>query len=154
MKHIFFERTYQLFLLIGFISLGVALFFKSVFPYTSFDLSIYDIDVSIATSRIWFLFTGYLFLLASIYFVISKTKLKTKKWLVISHYTFIVLFLVFFAIFSSFASPGVQRLFIKVPLITLVSMYGIIFLIDAVFFILGVLLLFVNLFSLSKNKPK
>jgi len=154
MKNVFFERAYQLFLLIGFISLGVALFFKSTFPDTFFDVSIYDIDISMATSRIWFLFTGYLFLLAFIYFVIGKTKLKTKKWLVISHYTFIVLFLVFFALFSSFGNPSVQRLFTRVPLITLISLYGIVFLIDTVFFILGVLLLFINLFSLNKDKDE
>jgi hypothetical protein len=41
-----------------------------------------------------------------------------------------------------------------IPLITLITIYGIVFLIDVVFFILGILFLLINIFSLSKNKTK
>jgi hypothetical protein len=154
MKNILTDNVYRLFLLTGFVSLCIALVFKGVYPTSFLDVSIYGVDINIASSQIWFLFTGYLFLLTSIYFVISKAKLKTKKWLVISHYSFIVLFLVFFAIFSSLSSWGAQRLLDEIPLITLITIYGILFLIDVIFFALGILFLFVNIFSLSKNKVK
>lgn len=138
----------------GFISLGIAVFFRRAFPNSIFEVSVSDVYFSTTTSRIWFLFAGYLFLLTGIYFVINKKKLKSKKWLVISHYIFIILFLVFFAIFSSLSNPNVQKLFGGIPLITLITLYGIIFLVDVVFFILGIVFLFINLFSLSKNKTK
>jgi len=154
MKRLFFEKAYQPFVLTGLIALCIAIFFKGAYPDSVFDLSVYNKDYSIFTSRIWFLFVGYLFFLALIYFIISKTKLKTKRWLVISHYIFIVLFLVFFIIFSSFSNPGVQEMLAGIPLITLISVYGIIFLFDGVFFILGLLFLFINLFSLKKNNIK
>lgn len=154
MEKTLFQKTYQLFLIMGFISLGLALLFKSGFPSSVFELSISDVYFSTPTSHIWLLFAGYLFLLTAIYYVISRTKLKPKKWLVVSHYIFIILFLVFFALFSSFTNQRIQNLFGGIPLITLISLYGIIFLIDAVFFILGILFLLLNLFSLSKNKSK
>lgn len=153
-KNTLFEKAYQPFLLIGFISIGVASFFKVAYPNSFFDVSFYNVAFNTTTSRIWFLFAGYLFLLAFVYYIISRTTLKTKRWLVISHYTFIILFLVFFAIFTSLTNQNVQKLFGGIPLITLITIYGIIFLIDAVFFVLGILLLFVNLFSLNKNKSK
>lgn len=154
MKKTLFEKTYQLFLITGIISLGIAIFFKIIFPKSLFELSVYDVYFITLTSRIWFLFSGYLFFLSTIYYVISRTKLKTKKWLVISHYTFIILFLVFFAIFTSLTNQRIQSLFGGIPLITLISIYGIVFLIDAVFFVLGLLFLFVNLISLRRNKTK
>lgn len=154
MEKTLYQKTYQLFLIMGFISLGLALLFKSGFPNSVFELSVSDVYFSTPTSRIWLLFAGYMFLLTSIYYIISRTKLKTKKWLVISHYTFIILFLVFFAIFSSLSNQRIQNLFGGIPLITLISLYGMIFLIDAVLFILGILFLLINLVSLHRNKTK
>lgn len=154
MKKTLFEKTYQLFLITGIISFGIAFFFKTAFPKSFFELSVYDVYFTTLTSRIWFLFSGYLFLLSTIYYIISRTKLKMKTWLVISHYTFIILFLVFFALFTSLTNQRIQSLFGGIPLITLISIYGIVFLIDAVFFVLGLLFLFVNLFSLRKKKEK
>lgn len=154
MKRIFFEKAYQPFLATALITLGIALFFKGVYPGSVFDVSVYDIDFNIATSRVWFLFTGYLLFLSIIYFVISRNRLKTKKWLVISHYVFIVSFLVFFMVFSSFSSPGVKKLTADIPIVSLITLYGTIFLLDVIFFALGLIFLLINLFSLSRNKAK
>lgn len=154
MKKTLFQKTYWLFLITFLISFGVALFFKIGFPDSIFELSITDVYFSTRTSHIWFLFAGYLFILTIIYYVISRTKLKAKKWMVVSHYIFIILFLVFFAVFSSLTNQRVQMLFGGIPLITLITLYGIVFLIDVVFFILGILFLLINIFSLGKNKTK
>lgn len=153
-KKTLFEKAYLLFLITGLISASVAFFFKVAYPNSLFDVSVYDVNFITKTSRIWFLFTGYLLLLAFIYYIISKKKLKTKSWLVISHYTFIILFLAFFALFSSFSNQNIQKLLGGIPLFTLITLYGIIFLIDVIFFILGILFLFISLFSLNKNKSK
>lgn len=154
MEKTLFQKTYWLFLVTFLISFGIAVFFKIVFPDSIFELSVTDVYFNTRTSHIWFLFAGYLFVLTIIYYVIGRTKLKTKKWLVVSHYIFIILFLIFFAIFSSLTNQNVQKLFGGIPLITLITIYGIIFLIDVIFFILGILFLFINLFSLNKNKTK
>ncbi len=153
-KKTLFENAYQLFFITGLISASVAFFFKVAYPNSLFNVSVYDANFITKTSRIWFLFTGYLFLLAFIYYIISRSTLKTKRWLVISHYTFILLFLTFFAIFSSLTNQNIQKLFGGIPLITLITIYGIVFLIDVVFFILGIVFLIINLLSLNKNKLK
>ena len=154
MEKTLFQKTYQLFLVMGFISLGLALLFSNSFSNSVFELSVSEVYFSTPTSRIWVLFAGYMFLLTFIYYIISRAKLKTKKWLVISHYTFIILFLVGFVIFSCITNQHIQSLFGGIPLITLISIYGIIFFIDAVLFILGILFLLINLFSLHRNKTK
>jgi membrane-bound ClpP family serine protease len=125
-----------------------------VHPDSVFDVSLYDWDFSIATSRIWFLFAGYIFFLAFIYFVISRTKLKSKKWIVITHYTFILLFLVFFSVFLSFANPSVQSLIGRMPFSALITIYGVIFVTDVALFFLGIIFLLLELFSLRKNTSK
>ena len=153
-KNVFYESVYPLFILTAFVALCVAVVFKEIFPASFFDVSITDFTFSISSSRIWFMFAAYLLVLATIYFIISKTNLKTKKWLVVSHYTFILLFLVFFAIFSSLSNAGVQKLLSGIPVLSIITAYGVVFLIDIIFFILGIFLLLINLFSLSKKRSK
>jgi len=152
MKKIEFEKLYIPFLITGLFSLAFALFFKIFYPDSIFDVSIYNTDYSVANSRIWFWFSVYLLFLAVVYFAISKAKLKTKFWLVISHYIFIALFLFFFIVFSAFENREFQKIVSKVPLITLISVYSIIFITDAILFFLGVLFLFINILSLRRDK--
>jgi len=154
MKKILLQKPYMPFLVTALFAIAIAVIFKGIFPHERLDVSIYNEDYSISQSRIWFLFTAYLFFLAGIYFVISRAKLRIKRSLVISHYVFITLFLSFFVIFSVFSTPAVQRLISGFPLSTLITVYGIIFIADAFFFSLGIILLFVNLFSLKKDKIK
>ena len=110
MKKISFNKTYRPFLITGWIALFMALFFKIFYPESNFDVSIYSTDFFMAYSVVWLSFSGYLFLLAAIYFYINKAGLKTKKWLVNSHYMFIVLFLFFFIVFSAFGNADVKKL--------------------------------------------
>lgn len=154
MKKIILESAYQPFLLLGLIALSISIFFKGLHPDSFFDVSIFNMDFSIATSRIWFLFTGYIFFLVLIYYIISRTTLRSKQWMIISHYIFILLFLIFFSIFLSFGNTSVQSLMTKIPFSTLISIYGIILITDVSLFIFGVLFLLLNLISLRKNKSK
>jgi hypothetical protein len=154
MNKVLIERPMLPFLLTALFAMMVALFFLSLFPQARFDLSIYNHAISIKQSAVWLLFSAYLFLLGTIYYVISSVRLRTKKWLVLSHYVFIVLFLIFFALFSSFANRGVQKLISGIPLTTLITLYGTIFVIDALFFLLGLLMLVANLLTLKKSKMK
>ena len=154
MKKLFFEKAYQPFLLTALISLCIALFFKGVFPGSYFDISIINTDIDIATSRIWFWFSGYLFFLAFTYYLINLKALKSKKWLVVSHYVFIVLFLAFFIAFSSFSNPDIQKLVIGIPFSTLIMLYSALFLIDIMFFIIGFLFLIFNLVSVNRANSK
>jgi len=151
MKRIIFGKPYQPFFITGVIALVISLYFRTAHPGSLFDISVYNTDFVISNSRIWFLFSAYLFFLSLIYYIISKGKLKTKRWLVISHYIFIVSFLVFFAIFSAFGNRDVRRLIADIPAITLITVYGTIFFIDVALFLFGLLFLIINLFSLKKR---
>lgn len=154
MKKILLEKSYQPFFGTGLFAAVIALFLKIVHPESTFDVSIYNMDLVVLNSKVWFVFSLYLFFLSGVYYVISRTKLKPKHWLVVSHYVFIVLFLVFFGFFSAFESRDVQSLIEGIPLSTMITVYGTIFLADVLFFFIGVLLLFVNLFSLRKTSKK
>jgi hypothetical protein len=149
MKQVIFEKPYQPFLLTGLIIFCVAIFIRGSYPNSLFEVSIYNVDYSTSTSRIWFIFSGYLFFLAFVYYIVFRNSLRTKKWLVISHYAFIILFLALFSAFSAFSSPHIQDLMSSVPFTTLITIYGIIFLADLVLFISGIVLLIINLFSLK-----
>jgi hypothetical protein len=152
MKKLFFDKAHQPFLLTALIALSIAIFFKGAHPGSFFDIALYDFSFEISTSRAWFIFTGYLFFLALVYYIIRRARLLTKKWLVVSHYVFIVCFLIFFAAFSVFENPGFKALTKNIPFITLVSIYGVLFLFDVIFFAFGIILFIVNLVSLRKIK--
>ena len=154
MKKIIFETVYSPFLLLGLIALSIAIFFKVAQPDSIFDVNIYNVDFRIATTHIWFLFTGYMFLLVAIYFIISRTKLRPKKGMIIAHYAFIVLFLIFFSLFLSFGNATVQKIIANIPFSTLITIYGLIFITDVVLFLIGIFFLILNLLSLKGNNTK
>jgi len=154
MRKLLLETSYQPFFGTGMFAAVIALFLKIIHPESVFDVSVYDIYISRPNSSVWFVFSLYLFFLAGIYYAVSKTKLKPRHWLVISHYVFIILFLIFFAFFSAFESHDVQDLISGTPLSTLITVYGTLFLVDLLFFFVGIILLFVNLFTLKKTSKK
>jgi hypothetical protein len=154
MKRILLQKAFQPFFITGLIAASIALFLKIVYPASLFDISIYNSDIQIENSKIWMAFALYLFLLAGIYYIVNRNGLRVKRWLVISHYVFILLFLLFFVLFSAFGNDDVQGMIASIPLSTIITVYGIIFLADVSFFVIGLLLLFVSLFSLNKSQKK
>jgi hypothetical protein len=150
MKQVIFEKPYQPFLLTGLLIFCVAIFIRGAYPDSLFEVSIYNTDYSALMSRIWFGFAGYLFFLALVYYIVFRNSLRTKKWLVVLHYVFVALFLAMFTLFSIFPSPAMQKTVRGIPLTTLITIYGIIFLADVLLFISGILLLIINLFSLKQ----
>jgi hypothetical protein len=152
MKKRLIEKSYQPFFTTALFAGIIALFFWLAHPGSTFTASIYDVDVAISNAKVWAIFSVYLFFLAAIYYTISKNNLKPKRWLLVSHYTFIVLFLVFFAVFSAFDSGDVQQLIKNIPLSVIITIYGSIFLADLIFFFTGIVLLLVNLFTLRKTQ--
>lgn len=154
MKKHLIEKSYQPFFGTALFAVVIALFLKIVHPESVVDLSLYDKYFSMPSSSAWFAFSIYLFFLAAIYFIISRSRLKSKHWLVVSHYVFIVLFLTFFVLFSAFESHDVQDIISGIPLSTIISIYGLVFIADVLFFAIGILLLFANLLTLKKTSRK
>jgi len=154
MKGRLFEKAYQPFFLTGFISFCIVVFYFGAYPNSFFDVNFYTIKFSIATYNVWLLFAGYLFSLAGIYYIIGRTKLKIKKWLVISHYIFIVSFLIFFVIANAFTNTDVQNMLVGIPLLTVLTAYSIVLVIDITLFILGIIFLFISIISLRRDKTR
>lgn len=152
MKKILFEKPFRPFFTTGVVAAGIAIFLRYVHPGSILSVTVYNEDYAVENFRIWTWFSASIFFLATIYYAISKTKLKTQKWLIVSHYIFILLFLLFFVLFSSFNNPDVQKLTEGVPLSILISVYGTIFIADAAFLLLGILFFLLNIVSLKKDK--
>jgi hypothetical protein len=153
MKKILLYQPFKPFFITGLATLGIALFLYVIYPASFFVFSGYGADIEIENYRVWILISSFLFFLAAIYYVAGKAKLKWKDWMVILHYVFIVLFIVFFAFFSLFGSKDFQRMMSDTPLIVMVGIYGLVFAIDALLFLIGFIVFFINLFSL-RNQTK
>jgi hypothetical protein len=151
MKKILLYQPFKPFFITGLATLGIALFLYVMYPVAFFDFSGYGTRIELENYKVWLLISAFLFFLSLIYFVAYRSNLKAKTWLVILHYIFILLFLIFFIAFSLFGSKDFQEMIADIPLLVLISAYGLIFAIDAGLFALGLLLFLVNLFSLRKN---
>lgn len=151
MKKILLYRPFKPFFITGLATLGISLFLYIMYPVSLFDFSGYGTRIEIENFKMWLLISSFFFFLAGIYFIAEKINLKTKTWLVILHYIFMLLFLIFFTAFSLFGSKDFQQLISNVPLLVLISVYGVIFAIDAGLFVLGLLLFFINVISLHKD---
>lgn len=151
MKKILLYQPFKPFFITGLATLGISLFLFVMYPVALFDFSGYGKHIELENYKVWLLISSFLFFLSLIYFVAYRSNLKAKSWLVIIHYIFIVLFLIFFTAFSLFGSKDFQQIMADTPLLVLISIYGLIFVIDAGLFVIGLLLLLINLFSLSKN---
>ena len=150
MKKILLYQPFKPFFITGLATLGISLFLYIMYPVTFFDFSGYGTQIELENYKVWLLISSFLFFLALIYYVAYRSKLKAKAWLVILQYIFIVLFLIFFTAFSLFGSKDFQQMIADVPLLVLISVYGLIFTIDAGLFALGILIFFINLLSLRK----
>ncbi len=151
MKKILREKPHQPFFAIALVSAAIAIFLKLIHPEALFSVSIFNIDITQYQFRLWTWFTIYFMILTGIYFAIFKTELKTKRWLVMSHYVFIILFLAFFILFSIFGSNDMMTLMPNIPLNTFITIYGIIFLADVIMFLIGVIFLIINLITLKEK---
>lgn len=152
MKKILFEKPHQPFLILALLTFSIFIFFKGAHPETTFDLYIFDHEINSSMSFVWLVFTLYLLVLSIIYFIITRSKLKPLRFMVLMHYIFLVLFLVFFVVFSAFENEDLRRIISGGSFSTLLNVYACIFAIDFIFLAGGILLLFINLFVLSKKK--
>lgn len=151
MKKILLYQPFKPFFITGLATFGIALFLYIKYPVSLFILSSNQLNINVENYKMWMLISSFLFFLAAIYFIAGKINLKARTWLVILHYIFVLLFVIFFCLFSLFGSSEVQQLISKLPLLVFISMYGLIFVIDAGLFVLGFLLFLINLGSLRKN---
>jgi hypothetical protein len=151
MKKILLEKPFGPFLATGLVTATIALYLKLIHPEAWFDVSVYNTDLRASQASIWFGFSLYLFLLAGIYFLTRRAKLRMKRWLIILHYTFVLLFLILFTVFSAFNYKEVQRMVSGTPITTLILVYGLVFFTDLAFFAIGILMLPVNILSAKKN---
>jgi hypothetical protein len=143
-------KPYRMFSVVGLISFLVALYYYFFDPESSFDISV-GTYIELPSFAAWLVLSAYVFFLAIIYYVAEKGKLHTRTWLVKTHFIVVLLFLLLFFVFSSFNTPFVRDLVAGTPFLTLMVVYGTLFLVDLIFFIGGIALLLVNLFTLKKN---
>jgi hypothetical protein len=154
MKHLLLNKPYQPFFVLGVVTAGIAIFLRMVYPASMFDVCIYNVDYLYPNYKIWSFFSIYVFTLTAVYYVIANTTLKARRWLVISHYIFILLLPVFFALFSSHSNKDVQRLIAGMPLNLVLGIYSFVLLVDGFLFVGGLVLLLVNLVTLKKKNLK
>lgn len=148
----FFAKPQLFFFGVAIATLLVAVNYFYYYPEAYFDLGgNYEFSVSCATC--WFAFSGYTFILSGIYYTAAKGKLKTRHWLVLLHFVFVILFLLLFFAFSSFNTPYVQDHISGIPFFTLILIYGVVFLMDLIVFVISLILLFANILSFRRPKP-
>jgi|GEM_PF-6873118 len=145
----FFQKPQLFFLGIAVATALVAINYFYYYPESYFDLG-GDIQLTLSSSTCWFIFSGYALVLAGIYYTASKGRLKTRDWLVILHFIFVILFLLVFFAFSSFNTPYVQDHISGIPFLSLMVVYGMVFLLDLIFFVISLILLLVNILSFRK----
>jgi hypothetical protein len=145
-----YSKPYQPFFLTAIITLLIAASYFMFSPGSEFDLEINEY-FSVKSSYAWFVLSFYLFSLAALYFTATKNKLKTRKWLVTAHFIFVMLFLLIFFLFSTFNTSYVQRLVSNMQFLVLMAIYGALFLLDVIFFLVSLILLIVNIFMLKKE---
>lgn len=150
MLRLFFKKPYLFFLGIAIITLLVGVIYFYYYPEAYFDLG-GDYELSLSCSICWLMFSGYGFILSGIYYTAARGRLKTRNWLVLSHFIFVILFLLLFFAFSSFNTAYVQDHISGLPFFTLITVYGLIFLLDLIMFVISLILLMVNILSFKKS---
>ena len=135
---------------------GLAALFLSLIYYLFFREHFFDMSVgtyfTIASYYLWLIMAGFLFLLSGIYYMAVRGRLRIRAGMVLTHFVFILLFLLFFLVFSNFNAPLFEPLTGGLPFWVLVSVYGTIFLTDLILLGLGLIIMTVNLLS-SKKQP-
>jgi hypothetical protein len=143
-------KPYKPFFLVAVLSLAIAFMYRIFSPETYFDLSFYDY-MTLNNFYLWIVFSAYIFLLSAIYYIVHKKGLHARTWLIRSHFIFIILFLLLLFTFSLFNTVPFQQVTSGMPFLVLFGIYGTIFFIDLVLFVIGLLILLVNIFSLKKD---
>ncbi|WP_317897707.1 hypothetical protein [Aurantibacillus circumpalustris] len=151
MVKLFFRKPQTFFFGIALVTLLVAVNYFYYYPEAYFDLG-GDFEFSVSCSTCWFAFSVYTLILSGIYYTASKGGVKTRHWLLMSHFIFVILFLLMFFVFSSFNTSYVQDRISGLPFITLIVIYGVIFLLDLIFFAISMILLLLNILSFKKPK--
>lgn len=149
MVKLFFQKPQTFFFGVALITLLVAVNYFYYYPEAYLDLG-GDFEFSVSCSTCWFTFSVYTLILSGIYYTASKGGLRTRHWLLMLHFVFVILFLVLFYVFSSFNTPYVQDHISGMPFITLMITYGVLFLLDLIFFVISLILLLVNILSFKK----
>jgi len=151
MKKLFFEKPFLPFFITGCVTFVLASFFRVYRPDSEFAITLVNKDLNISKFGIWFIFSIYLFVLSAIYFLTTLKRMKTQRWLVICHYLFIVLFLILFGFLIAFGSSGTSKLVSGLPFLAVITAYAIIFIIDFILFVAGLIMLAVNLLVLKRK---
>lgn len=152
MKKTLLYSPFRPFFITGLATLGISLFLYIMYPVSMLDVSVYNTYFTTESFRAWLWISAYLLFLAAIYYIAFRSGLKTKTWLVITHYVFILLFLMLFILFSTFPSKDMQDILSGLSVFSLLFIYSLIFFMDVVFFFVGLILFIANLFTLNKNK--
>lgn len=151
MKRLFFEKTYWPFLLTGAFTFIIAVYLRYAHPNEALDLNYRNNFYNIPDYKIWFIFSLYLGLMAILYYLVNRKKIRTRKWMVTLHYIFIILFLIFFVGFSLLNNREFQSLIASLSLLNVILIYGIIVILDVSFLLAGVVLFIINLITLKKK---
>ena len=147
------KKAARLFFYTGVATLGISLVYYIFFPESFFDLSV-GTYFSISSGPLWLIFTVYLLLLSALYYVAARGRLKVRKWMLVSHYLFVVMFLLVFLLFSQFNEDYTRRLLSTYSAMGVVIIYSTIFLVDIILFIAGIAILAANLLVLSDPSAK
>lgn len=144
-----FTHPHRPFLITALLCFIIALVYRLYFRESYFDISARHY-FSLSNYYAWSLLGGYVLLLSGIYYIAERGKLSIQKWMLKAHYIFLLLFLIFFFIFSSFNAGWMQDAVSSMPFMLVLSLYGIVFLLDVFLFIAGLISLVINLASMKK----
>ncbi|MGZ3882928.1 MAG: hypothetical protein ACXVPQ_04895 [Bacteroidia bacterium] len=133
--------------------LGIALLLQIVAKDFVFVLNFFDFEIRQPYPLVFLELGLYLLVLGLIYYAAYRAGLQSRKWLVVSHYAFVILFLMLFLSFCLFDIPEIQRLisWFNLSLATAVICYALLLSTDIVIFFIGLLLLMLNFFSFKKT---
>ena len=148
------RKAHRFFVIMGILLALISIVIRIIAPGSIVEATIFEIPVQSSSAFFWLVFSFYSFLLAGIYFLADRSKLKFRRWMVIIHYISISLFLILSAVLN-ISGTHVFREFIssyKLSILTLLSIYVIMLAFDFLLFIIGLISLFVNLIFAQKAK--
>jgi hypothetical protein len=150
------NKPYKVFFSLALLSICIFTIIKLKNSGLYLDISIYDVSIKETYSNIWLYIFIYLIALSLIYFIEQKRNFVFRKWLVICHFIFIILFIILFILFTVFDIRDFQRLLYKIdfPTRTTLILYTLILFFDLLFFIIGLVILLLNVLITKKNKPQ
>lgn len=145
------SKPYKPFFLISAVTILISLTYYFYFPDSYFDISI-GRYFSLSNYYAWFIFGSYTFVLGVIYYLSAQNNLKTRRWLLNTHFVFVLLFMVLFFMLSSFNTAWVREFTSARSFFSVLLVYGSLYLLDIVFLVSGLMLLVVNLLDQQRRK--